>query len=203
MLHAELAVTSELNIGIRDELKKSGSVFYTFKMYYGTIKKTDIANGDGVRVSLFVSGCRRHCKGCFNSQTWDFCYGTPFTDKTEEEILSALEPSYIAGLTILGGEPFEQENQEVLSEFLAKVKNAYPNKTIWCYTGYDYEKDLLQWEREEQTAVVTELLGLIDVLVDGEFVEEKKNLRLAFRGSENQRLIDMKKTRSEGRVVCR
>lgn len=192
MLHAELAVTSELNIGIRDELKKSGSVFYTFKMYYGTIKKTDIANGDGVRVSLFVSGCRRHCKGCFNSQTWDFCYGTPFTDKTEEEILSALEPSYIAGLTILGGEPFEQENQEVLSEFLAKVKNAYPNKTIWCYTGYVYDEDILPENGQKHCEFTKKMLENIDTLVDGPFIEEKKNIMLQFRGSENQRIINLK-----------
>lgn len=192
MLHAGLAVTSELNIGIRDELKKSGSVFYTFKMYYGTIKKTDIANGDGVRVSLFVSGCRRHCKGCFNSQTWDFCYGTPFTDKTEEEILSALEPSYIAGLTILGGEPFEQENQEVLSEFLAKVKNAYPNKTIWCYTGYVYDEDILPENGQKHCKFTKKMLKNIDTLVDGPFIEEKKNIMLQFRGSENQRIINLK-----------
>ena len=192
MLHAELAVTSELNIGIRDELKKSGSVFYTFKMYYGTIKKTDIANGDGVRVSLFVSGCRRHCKGCFNSQTWDFCYGTPFTDKTEEEILSALEPSYIAGLTVLGGEPFEQENQEVLSEFLAKVKNAYPNKTIWCYTGYVYDEDILPENGQKHCEFTKKMLENIDTLVDGPFIEEKKNIMLQFRGSENQRIINLK-----------
>ena len=192
MLHAELAVTSELNIGIRDELKKSGSVFYTFKMNYGTIKKTDIANGDGVRVSLFVSGCRRHCKGCFNSQTWDFCYGTPFTDKTEEEILSALEPSYIAGLTILGGEPFEQENQEVLSEFLAKVKNAYPNKTIWCYTGYVYDEDILPENGQKHCEFTKKMLENIDTLVDGPFIEEKKNIMLQFRGSENQRIINLK-----------
>lgn len=192
MLHAELAVTSELNIGIRDELKKSGSVFYTFKMYYGTIKKTDIANGDGVRVSLFVSGCRRHCKGCFNSQTWDFCYGTPFTDKTEEEILSALEPSYIAGLTVLGGEPFEQENQEVLSEFLAKVKNAYPNKTIWCYTGYVYDEDILPENGQKHCEFTKKMLENIDTLVDGPFIEEQKNIMLQFRGSENQRIINLK-----------
>lgn len=191
MLHAELAVTSELNIGIRDELKKSGSVFYTFKMYYGTIKKTDIANGDGVRVSLFVSGCRRHCKGCFNSQTWDFCYGTPFTNKTEEEILSALEPSYIAGLTVLGGEPFEQENQQVLSEFLEKVKKTYPNKTIWCYTGYVYDKDILPENGQKHCEFTKKMLENIDTLVDGPFIEEQKNIMLQFRGSENQRIINL------------
>lgn len=191
MLHAELAVTSELSIGIRDELKKSGSVFYTFKMYYGTIKKTDIANGDGVRVSLFVSGCRRHCKGCFNSQTWDFCYGTPFTNKTEEEILSALEPPYIAGLTVLGGEPFEQENQHVLSEFLEKVKKTYPNKTIWCYTGYVYDKDILPENGQKHCEFTKKMLENIDTLVDGPFIEEQKNIMLQFRGSENQRIINL------------
>ena len=172
-------------------------------MNYATIKKTDVANGPGIRVSLFVSGCTHACKGCFNREAWDFKYGQEFTEETEKEILKALAPDYIRGLSVLGGEPMEPQNRVTVLELLRKVKAAYPTKDIWCYTGYDYEKDLLQWEREEQTAVVTELLGLIDVLVDGEFVEEKKNLRLAFRGSENQRLIDMKKTRSEGRVVCR
>ncbi len=172
-------------------------------MNYAAIKKTDVANGPGIRVSLFVSGCTHACKGCFNREAWDFKYGQEFTEETEKEILKALAPDYIRGLSVLGGEPMEPQNRVTVLELLRKVKAAYPTKDIWCYTGYDYEKDLLQWEREEQTAVVTELLGLIDVLVDGEFVEEKKNLRLAFRGSENQRLIDMKKTRSEGRVVCR
>lgn len=172
-------------------------------MNYAAIKKTDVANGPGIRVSLFVSGCTHACKGCFNREAWDFKYGQEFTEETEKEILRALAPDYIRGLSVLGGEPMEPQNRVTVLELLRKVKAAYPTKDIWCYTGYDYEKDLLQWEREEQTAVVTELLGLIDVLVDGEFVEEKKNLRLAFRGSENQRLIDMKKTRSEGRVVCR
>ncbi len=172
-------------------------------MNYAAIKKADVANGPGIRVSLFVSGCTHACKGCFNREAWDFKYGQEFTEETEKEILKALAPDYIRGLSVLGGEPMEPQNRVTVLELLRKVKAAYPTKDIWCYTGYDYEKDLLQWEREEQTAVVTELLGLIDVLVDGEFVEEKKNLRLAFRGSENQRLIDMKKTRSEGRVVCR
>lgn len=172
-------------------------------MNYAAIKKTDVANGPGIRVSLFVSGCTHACKGCFNREAWDFKYGQEFTEETEKEILKALAPDYIRGLSVLGGEPMEPQNRVTVLELLRKVKAAYPTKDIWCYTGYDYEKDLLQWEREEQTAVVTELLGLIDVLVDGEFVEEKKNLRLAFRGSENQRLIDMKRTRSGGRVVCR
>lgn len=169
-------------------------------MYYATIKKTDVANGPGIRVSLFVSGCTHACKGCFNSEAWDFCYGKEFTAEAEEEILQALAPEYIRGFSVLGGEPMEPQNRETVLQILKKVHAAYPQKDIWCYTGYDYEKDLLRWEREEQ--LMTELLSLIDVLVDGEFVEEKKNLRLAFRGSENQRLIDVKKSRAEGRVVC-
>lgn len=169
-------------------------------MNYATIKKTDVANGPGVRVSLFVSGCTHACKGCFNSEAWDFCYGKAFTAETEEEILQALAPDYIRGFSVLGGEPMEPQNRGTVLEILKKVHAAYPKKDIWCYTGYDYEKDLLRWEREEE--LITEILSLIDVLVDGEFVEEKKNLRLAFRGSENQRLIDVKKSRAEGQVVC-
>ena len=191
-------------------------------MNYATIKKTDVANGPGVRVSLFVSGCTHACKGCFNSEAWDFCYGKKFTSETEEEILQALAPDYIRGFSVLGGEPMELQSRGTVLEILKKVHAAYPKKDIWCYTGYDYEKDLLRWEREEckamqgaaerldmfkaeqecpQEGIMTELLSLIDVLVDGEFVEEKKNLRLAFRGSENQRLIDVKKSRAEGQVV--
>lgn len=182
-------------------------------MNYATIKKTDVANGPGIRVSLFVSGCRHACKGCFNSEAWDFSYGKEFTDATQEEILQALEPSYIRGFSVLGGEPMEPENRETVCRLLEKIRAAWPGKDIWCYTGYDYEKDLLRWEREEKKetfggeegaspGTTERLLSLIDVLVDGEFVEEKKNLRLAFRGSENQRLIDVKRSRSEGRVVA-
>lgn len=185
-------------------------------MYYATIKKTDVANGPGIRVSLFVSGCTHACKGCFNSEAWDFCYGKEFTEETEKEIMQALAPDYIRGFSVLGGEPMEPQNRETVLQILKKVHAVYPQKDIWCYTGYDYEEDLLRWEQKEQEnggnavsertqkpeAVITELLSLIDVLVDGEFVEEKKNLRLAFRGSENQRLIDVKKSRAEGRVVC-
>lgn len=185
-------------------------------MNYATIKKTDVANGPGVRVSLFVSGCTHGCRGCFNSEAWDFCYGKEFTSDTEKEILQALAPDYIRGFSVLGGEPMEPQNRGTVLEILKKVRMAYPKKDIWCYTGYDYEKDLLRWEREEQEtgqktssdhpqkpiSTITELLSLIDVLVDGEFVEQKKNLRLAFRGSENQRLIDVKKSRAEGRIIC-
>lgn len=233
-----------------------GSVF----MNYATIKKTDVANGPGIRVSLFVSGCTHYCKGCFNSEAWDFGFGQPYTKETEKEILEALAPDYIRGLSLLGGEPMEPQNRGTVLELLKQVRRLYPQKDIWCYTGYDYEKDLLAWVAQEREASdgcresgrmvetfgmqenvvsakgeesggavcrreskeqrlesekgvedpfgengsgpVTQLLSLIDVLVDGEFVEEKKNLRLAFRGSENQRLIDVKKSLRQGRVVC-
>lgn len=170
-------------------------------MNYAAIKKTDTANGPGIRVSLFVSGCTHACKGCFNREAWDFAYGEPFTGETEREILQALSHDYIRGFSVLGGEPLEPGNRGVVLALVRKVREMYPGKSIWCYTGYDYEKDLLRWSAEGD-ATVAELLGLIDVLVDGEFVEEQKNLRLAFRGSENQRLIDMRATRKAGHVVC-
>ena len=169
-------------------------------MNYAAIKKTDVANGPGVRVSLFVSGCTHYCKGCFNSEAWDFAYGQPFTEDTIREILDALAPSYIRGFSVLGGEPLEPANRDTVWKLLQKVKETYPEKTIWLYSGYEYEKDLLCWEAEKDAATIG-ILSLIDVLVDGEFVEEKKNLRLSFRGSENQRLIDMKRTRELGQAV--
>lgn len=227
-------------------------------MNYAAIKKTDVANGPGIRVSLFVSGCTHHCRGCFNSETWDFGYGQPYTAETEEEILQALSPDYIRGLSLLGGEPMEPANRGTVLSLIQKVRQRYPGKDIWCYTGYDYEKDLLQWmarekpvrnpEREDsaltggaqrepictakgeksagachedggtnrqgsekgeeacveetETGQIAQLLSLIDVLVDGKFQEERKNLRLAFRGSENQRLIDVKESLRQGRTVC-
>ena len=158
-------------------------------MYYGTIKKHDIANGPGVRVSLFVSGCRHHCKGCFNAETWDFRYGQLYTEETEKEILAALEPGYIQGFTLLGGEPFEPENQMELVHLLRKVRETYPEKDIWCYTGYLYE-DLLAGKVGEHSR---ELLEQLDVLVDGEFVEAEKDLTLQFRGSRNQRILELKR----------
>lgn len=169
-------------------------------MNYAAIKKTDVANGPGVRVSLFVSGCTHHCKGCFNAETWDFCYGSPYTEEVEEEILEALSPSYIRGLSVLGGEPFEEANRLAVLELMRKVKERYPEKNIWCYSGYDYEKDMLRWIAEGR-AEVEQMLHCIDVLVDGEFVEELKNLRLAFRGSENQRLIDVPASRRDKQVI--
>ncbi len=158
-------------------------------MYYGNIKKMDIADGEGVRVSLFVSGCNIHCKGCFNADTWDFCYGKPFTEETQKEILKALEPDFISGLTVLGGEPFELENQRSLLPFVKKVREAFPKKNIWFYSGYIYEEDLLPPDGKRHCEVTEELLSLIDVLVDGPFVLEKKDLSLAFRGSSNQRIL--------------
>lgn len=169
-------------------------------MNYATIKKTDVANGLGIRVSLFVSGCTHACKGCFNREAWDFHYGEPYTEAVEEEILQALEPSYIRGLSVLGGEPMEPQNRMTVLGLLKKVKALYPDKDIWCYTGYDYEKDLQRWIAEGKTEVA-ELLSLIDILVDGEFVEEKKNLRLRFRGSENQRIIDVPASLQAGQVI--
>lgn len=148
-------------------------------MNYGKINTYDISNGTGVRVSLFVSGCRRKCKGCFNSAAWDFNYGQPFTEETEQMILEALKPDYIQGFTVLGGEPFEPENEPVVTELLKKIRETYPEKDIWCYTGYTYERDLRG----------KEMMKYIDVLVDGEFIEEQKGITLKFRGSRNQRIL--------------
>lgn len=162
-------------------------------MYYSAIKKTDIANGVGVRVTLFVSGCRRHCKGCFNPETWSFTNGTQYTEETERLLLQALAPSYINGLTLLGGEPMEPENQPELFRLTTRVRELLPEKDIWCYTGCTLESDLLPGGAY-CTEVTAGLLHQIDVLVDGAFQEEQKDLRLLFRGSANQRLIDMKAT---------
>ena len=169
-------------------------------MNYADIKIADVANGKGVRVSLFVSGCNHHCKGCFNEETWSFEFGQPFTAETEEQILKLLEPSYISGLTVLGGEPMEYMNQEALLPFLEKVKERFPEKTIWCFTGYVFEKDILnrmipKWKYTKK------MLEQIDYLVDGPFVEAKKDITLRFRGSSNQRIIDVKKSLETGKVV--
>ena len=169
-------------------------------MNYGSIKKCDIANGTGVRVSLFVSGCTHHCKGCFNEETWSFDYGEPFTGEVEDRILKALEPSYISGLTLLGGEPLEYVNQQVLAPFLKRVRETYPQKTIWCYTGYLYEKDILN-RMVKKWQYTRDILEMIDVLVDGPFIEEEKQIDLRFRGSRNQRIIDVKKSLIEGKTI--
>ena len=169
-------------------------------MYYGNIKKNDIADGEGVRVTLFVSGCTNHCKGCFQPQTWNFCYGKPYTEETEKELLEALSPEHIQGLTLLGGEPFEIENQRVLVHLLKKVKETYPEKDIWSYTGFVYDRDLIPGGKR-YCEVTDEMLSYLDVLVDGPFEEEKKNIRLTFRGSENQRVLNIRKTRERGEIV--
>lgn len=171
-------------------------------MNYGTIKKYDIANGEGVRVSLFVSGCTHHCKNCFNEEAWDFGYGKPFTADTEQEIMDALSADYINGLTLLGGEPFEPENQKVLLPFLRRVRERFPEKDIWCYTGYSLERELLADSRA-RCEYTDEMLSFIDVLVDGRFVEELKDISLPFRGSSNQRIIDLKATLESGCAVLK
>lgn len=169
-------------------------------MYYGAIKKTDIANGTGVRVTLFVSGCTHHCRGCFQPESWDFQYGSPYTKETEQEILNALDHDYIKGLTLLGGEPFEPENQKVLVRLLKNVRARFPQKDVWCYTGYTYETDLIEDSRA-RCEVTDDMLSLIDVLVDGEFHEAEKDISLRFRGSKNQRLIDLPKTKRQKNII--
>ena len=169
-------------------------------MHYGEIKKCDIANGEGVRVSLFVSGCTHRCPGCFNQATWDFSYGQEYTEETEQEILDALSPGYINGLSLLGGEPFEPQNQEVLVKLLRKVRERYPEKNVWCYSGYLFDRELLS-ESRARCGYTDEMLSMIDILVDGRFVEKLKDIRLVFRGSSNQRLIDVKKSLETGDIV--
>ena len=166
-------------------------------MNYATIKNCDIANGPGVRVSLFVSGCTHHCPGCFNQVAWDFDYGEPFTQETIDTILDMLRPAYIRGLTLLGGEPFEPENQAGVVELLRQIKKEMPEKTIWAFSGYLFEKDILSGRLGD----TREYLSYLDVLVDGPFVETKKNLSLRFRGSENQRLIDVPASRAAGKTI--
>ena len=168
-------------------------------MNYAAIKNCDIANGPGVRVSLFVSGCTHRCKGCFNEVAWDFDYGEKFTQKTVDQILDMLAPEHIQGLTLLGGEPFDPRNQQDIVSLLRQVKRKYPAKTVWAFTGYLFE-DILSWRISPQQTT-REYLEYLDVLVDGPFVEAKKNLSLRFRGSDNQRIIDVPRSLLEGRVV--
>ncbi len=169
-------------------------------MHYGEIKACDIANGVGVRVSLFVSGCTNRCKNCFQPQTWNFNYGEEFTSETEEKIISLLDKSYISGLTVLGGEPFEPQNQRALLPFIKKVRDSLPNKSVWIYSGFTIE-EMLTKDSHPNCEVTRELLELTDVLVDGRFVEEEKDITLKFRGSRNQRIIDVAQT-LESRKVC-
>jgi anaerobic ribonucleoside-triphosphate reductase activating protein len=169
-------------------------------MHFGQIFTADAANGLGIRVSLFVSGCTNRCKGCFQPETWDFSYGEPYTDETEDFLIKELSADYYDGLTILGGEPFEPSNQEVLIGLIRRIKKELPNKNIWMYTGFTYEKDLTPGGCR-YTEVTDEILDSIDILVDGRFEEDRKNIMLKFRGSENQRIIDMPATRKSGTVV--
>ena len=169
-------------------------------MHYATIKPVDIANGPGVRVSLFVSGCTHRCPGCFNAEAWDFSYGAPFTEETQEELLKSLSPDYIEGLTLLGGEPMEPVNQEALLPFIRKVRERLPEKTIWCFTGYDFETDILG-RMMPQSEITCQLVPLFDVMVDGKFVQELKNITLKFRGSENQRVLNVQASREAGKAV--
>ena len=166
-------------------------------MNYAAIKNCDIANGPGVRVSLFVSGCTHRCKGCFNEVAWDFDYGEPFTEETIQTILTMLRPGYVRGLTLLGGEPFEPRNQGAVVELLRRIKKELPEKSIWAFSGYLFDKDILSGRLGD----CSEYLSYLDVLVDGPFVEAKKNLNLRFRGSENQRLIDVKASLAAGETV--
>ena len=169
-------------------------------MYYGEIKDCDIANGEGVRVSLFVSGCTNRCEHCFQPQTWAFDYGRPFTEETEDRILSLLSPSYINGLSLLGGEPFEPDNQRALLPFLRRVRAAYPEKNVWAFSGFTYE-ELLTEGSHPRCETTDAMLSLVDVLVDGRFVESLKDISLRFRGSSNQRLIDLNAVRETGKLV--
>ena len=169
-------------------------------MNYAEIKNCDIANGPGVRVSLFVSGCTHHCPGCFNEVAWDFEYGKPFTEDTIQVILDMLKPGYIRGLTLLGGEPFEPQNQGAVVELLRRVKKAYPEKSIWAFSGYLFDRDILSVKLGDRETI-REYLSYLDVLVDGPFVEARKNLSLRFRGSENQRIIDVPASLASGTVV--
>ncbi|MBO5716162.1 MAG: anaerobic ribonucleoside-triphosphate reductase activating protein [Clostridia bacterium] len=169
-------------------------------MNYALIRENDIANGPGVRTSLFVSGCRHHCKGCFNPETWNFNYGNPFTQTEIDKIIEASQPSFIEGLTLLGGEPFEPENQDALIELLKQFKTKLPHKKVWCYSGFSFEHDLLLKAQNNKESV-KEMLQLIDVLVDGKFVEELKSPALLFRGSSNQNIIDVKASLSQGKMI--
>ena len=170
-------------------------------MHVGEVMTADVANGEGMRVSVFVSGCRNHCKGCFQPQTWDFNYGREYTPEIEQFIIDELSKSYYDGITILGGDPMEPENQEPILRLLRRIKKELPDKNVWAYTGYVYDRDLVPGGKRFVDGVTRELLESIDILIDGRFVEELKNLMLNFRGSGNQRIIKMKETLETGKVV--
>ncbi len=169
-------------------------------MYFADIKKVDVANGPGVRISLFVSGCTHHCKGCFNEEAWDFKYGKEFTKEDEDYIIELLKPAHIDGITILGGEPFEYVNQKGILPLIRRIKKEMPEKSIWCFSGYTFDKDILddmcqKWDETK------ELISYIDVIVDGKFELENKNIKLKFRGSSNQRIIDVKESLKKNKVI--
>lgn len=170
-------------------------------MHVGEVMTADVANGEGMRVSVFVSGCRNHCKGCFQPQTWDFNYGREYTPEIEQFIIDELSKSYYDGITILGGDPMEPENQEPVLRLLRRIKKELPDKNVWVYTGYVYDRDLVPGGKRFVDGVTRELLESIDILIDGRFVEELKNLMLNFRGSSNQRIIKMKETLETGKVI--
>ena len=169
-------------------------------MNYADIKQYDVANGPGIRISLFVSGCTHHCKGCFNKEAWDFGYGMPFTEQTIEKVLAYMEPPYIKGLTLLGGEPMEPQNQPSVLALLRRVKQAYPEKSVWMFSGYDFERDILGRMLSE-VPETKELLSYLEVLVDGRFIEELKSLSLRFKGSSNQRTILVQESLAAGSIV--
>ena len=175
--------------------------FQSTIMNYATIKYYDIANGPGVRTSVFVSGCRHHCPGCFNAVAWDFGYGQPFDKAVRNEVFAACQPDYIAGLSLLGGEPMEPENQRELLPFVRNFKALYPNKTVWCYSGYTWEQLTGSVPCPARCEATDELLALLDVLVDGRFVEAQHDISLRFRGSSNQRLLDVPKSLAAGQPV--
>lgn len=170
-------------------------------MNYAAIKEFDIADGIGTRVTVFVSGCTNRCEGCFQPETWNFDYGEPFTTETEDYLLKCLEPYYIHGLTVLGGEPFEPSNQRALLPFLKRYKEMYPNKDLWIFTGFRLDDEIKVPGSHPNCEVTEEILSLVDILVDGRFELDKKDIRLKFRGSSNQRVIDMNKTREKGEIV--
>lgn len=169
-------------------------------MHYATIKECDVANGPGVRVSVFVSGCNHHCKGCFNEIAWNFEYGNEFTQETIDRVLKDLDKDYIEGLSLLGGEPLEHSNQKGLLPLIKQVKEKFPNKSIWCYTGFDFEKDVMgnMYKNWDETK---ELVDNIDVIVDGKFEQNLKNPSLKFRGSSNQRIIDVPKSIAKKEII--
>lgn len=169
-------------------------------MHYGEIKRLDVANGAGIRATLFVSGCTNHCENCFQPQTWDFHYGREFTRETEAELIDALLPAYVRGLTLLGGEPFEPRNQRVLVEVLRRIREACPGKDVWAFTGFTLDEELMK-DSYARCEVTDEMLSMVDVLVDGRYVDALRDLALQFRGSSNQRIIDMNRTRAEGKIV--